>query len=248
MKRQLRGLLCLVALILASGCTKQQPASGAEENSESQIETSTQSETGPRIEVADLPFGSDYNRNGIDDRDDLMAGAREEAARHPRYDGAYLTTNDGYPTEDSGVCTDVIWRAYRSAGYDLGKMVNADIRKRPSDYPRVDRVDPLIDFRRVKNLMVYFGKYGETLTEELSDPALWQAGDIVTFDPNDFHIGICSDKRNRDGFPYVFHNMGQPKREEDVLSRMDISGHYRFDPLKSELSKDMISPWERGAW
>lgn len=44
----------------------------------------------------------------------------------------------------------------------------------------------------------------------------WQPGVIVIFE-NSNHIGIISDKRNRNGVPYLIHNAGQPKREEDAL-------------------------------
>lgn len=40
-------------------------------------------------------------------------------------------------------------------------------------------------------------------------------GDIVIFGTT--HIGIVSDKRNKDGVPYLIHNAGQPLREEDAL-------------------------------
>ncbi|MBR6793962.1 MAG: DUF1287 domain-containing protein [Clostridia bacterium] len=51
---------------------------------------------------------------------------------------------------------------------------------------------------------------------------------MVLFD-GDAHIGIVSDKRNKDGQPYILHNGGQPRREEDYLPRAEVSGHYRFD-------------------
>ena len=57
-------------------------------------------------------------------------------------------------------------------------------------------------------------------------------GDIVIFGRND-HIGIISDKRNKDGIPYLIHNAGQPNREEDILWVLDkfmgITGHYRWN-------------------
>lgn len=44
-------------------------------------------------------------------------------------------------------------------------------------------------------------------------------------------FGIVSDKRNRDGQPYIIHNGGQPNREEDYLKRGEVTGHYRFDAM-----------------
>ena len=59
----------------------------------------------------------DYNGNGVDDYTDILLGARKDAKQKPRYDGAYV--DGGYPPEDTGVCTDLIWRAFREAGYSL---------------------------------------------------------------------------------------------------------------------------------
>ena len=59
----------------------------------------------------------DYNGNGIDDYTDIMIGARNDAENKPKYDGSYQ--NGGYPPNDIGVCTDVIWRAFKNAGYCL---------------------------------------------------------------------------------------------------------------------------------
>ena len=99
-------------------------------------------------------------------------------------------------------------------------------------YPRVQGTpDPNIDFRRVPNLRVFFERYAESLTTDPYEIAEWQPGDIVTFEGS--HIGIISDKRNRDGVPYLIHNSGQPRREEDALLRCHrnhpISGHFRWN-------------------
>jgi uncharacterized protein YijF (DUF1287 family) len=65
-----------------------------------------------------------------------------------------------------GVCTDVIIRAYRSVAVDLQLLVNQDMRKAFSAYPRnwgLSRPDPNIDHRRVQNLAVFFARHGQTL-------------------------------------------------------------------------------------
>ena len=138
----------------------------------------------------------------------------------------------GYPPEDEGVCTDVIWRAFARAGYSLKDLVDADIAENIGEYPRVEgRPDPNIDFRRVKNLRVYFERNATVLTNDPGEISQWQPGDIVIF--GESHIGIISDKRNRDGVPYLIHNAGQLKREEDALQsyhrQTPIAGHYRFE-------------------
>lgn len=186
--------------------------------------------------------GNDQNGNGIDDFIDIVNGAKQEARRHPTYRSAYY--EGGYPPEDEGVCTDVIWRALKYAGYDLKTLVDADIASCIACYPRVHGVpDPNIDFRRVPNLQVFFTRHCERLTTDLSRIGEWQAGDIVVF--ADSHIGIVSDARNYRGVPFLIHNGNLPKMEEDCLWRENmlkgISGHYRFlyhaqadDTLSSE--------------
>ena len=171
----------------------------------------------------------DEDGDGIDDYTDLMLGAREDAENRPTYDPGYFA--GGYPPEDRGVCTDVIWRAFRHAGYDLKAMVDADIAANTERYWRVEgQPDPNIDFRRVPNLRVFFTRHAESLTTDPYDIAAWQPGDIVTFE--DRHIGVISDRRNAEGIPYLIHNSGQWQREEDALLRCHrnhpISGHFRF--------------------
>lgn len=168
----------------------------------------------------------DFNGNGLSDAMDLVLGARADAENHPTYDGRYW--QGGYPPDNIGVCTDVVWRAFRAAGYSLRDMVDADIAARPSAYPNVTQRDSNIDFRRVKNLRVFFRTYAVSLTNDIRDTDAWQPGDIVIFG-NDKHIGIISDKRTESGRPYVIHNGGQNDREEDALGNDKVTGHYRFD-------------------
>ena len=179
------------------------------------------------IETLQSPLDADGD--GIDDYTDILLGARQDAENHPKYDPSYFA--GGYPPENRGVCTDVVWRALQNAGYDLKAMIDADIARNTALYPRVQGTpDPNIDFRRVPNLRVFFGRHAECLTLDPEDIAAWQPGDIVTFGSR--HVGIISDKRNRNGIPYLIHNSGQPRREEDALLRCHrnhpISGHYRW--------------------
>lgn len=187
----------------------------------------------------------DANQNGIDDYTDILLGARMDAENHPTYDGRYWDT--GYPPDDIGVCTDVIWRAFRNAGYNLRAMVDHDIDISNEEDYHILNPDSNIDFRRVGNLYVFFSKYAENLTLDIDDISEWQPGDIVVFGEYQ-HIGIISDKRNRDGEPYVIHNSGQPLREEDILrSRAEkdpISGHFRWN---AEGLEDILIYWENEA-
>ena len=188
--------------------------------------------TGEDFGVETVYSPLDQNGNGVDDYTDILLGARRDAENKPRYDGSYR--EGGYPPEDVGVCTDVIWRALEYAGYDLKALVDADIAQNPHLYPGLDEdgPDPNIDFRRVRNLKVYLDRHAQALTVDLTDIAAWQPGDIVTFDGGTTHIGVVSDKRNRDGVPWLIHNSGQPNREEDALEKLaafkEITGHYRW--------------------
>ena len=185
--------------------------------------------TAEHFGIETLQSPHDEDGDGIDDYTDLMLGAREDAENRPTYAPGYFA--GGYPPEDRGVCTDVIWRAFRHAGYDLKAMVDADIAANTELYWRVEgQPDPNIDFRRVPNLRVFFTRHAESLTTDPYDIAAWQPGDIVTFE--DRHIGVISDRRNAEGIPYLIHNSGQWQREEDALLRCHrnhpISGHFRF--------------------
>ena len=183
----------------------------------------------------------DANSNGVDDYTDILIGARMDAEVHPTYDGRYWDT--GYPPDDIGVCTDVIWRAFKNAGYNLRAMVDHDIDISNDEDYHIEYPDSNIDFRRVGNLEIFFSKYATNLTLDINEIEEWQPGDIVVFDSR--HIGIISDKRNREGEPYVIHNSGQPLREEDILRKRSeedpISGHFRWDASKIE---DILVYWE----
>lgn len=180
----------------------------------------------------------DFDADGTDDYTDIMLGARVDAQNKPKYDGAYF--EGGYPPDDIGVCTDVVWRAFKAAGYNLKDMVDRDIIARPYAYTKIQEPDPNIDFRRVRNLRVFFEEYAVKLTNDTTDIAKWQAGDIVIFG-DDKHIGIVSDRRNRNGQTYIIHNGGQPVREEDYLKRGEVTGHYRFDT--ENIDPSVLTEW-----
>ena len=186
----------------------------------------------------------DFNGNGIDDYGDILAGARADALNRPTYDDSYW--EGGYPPDDIGVCTDVIWRAFREAGYSLKLMVDKDVHDAPAVYAAYVTVpDSNIDFRRVVNLNIFFKRHAISLTLDPAETEEWQPGDIVVFSSlknRASHIGIISDKRNENGVAYVIHNGDQVEREEDYLYREKIVGHYRFDA--SLVDESLLIPWE----
>lgn len=167
----------------------------------------------------------DKDKDGIDDQTDILKGALDYVATNPKYKSQYYST--GYPDDEYGVCTDVVANACLSAGYDLKELIQQDISANSSEY-NIEKPDANIDFRRVTNLKVYFSNTAISLTTDVGDVEAWQGGDIVIFER---HIGIVSDRRNKNGVPYVIHHNDpyQKTYEEDILQkRTDIVGHYRI--------------------
>lgn len=109
--------------------------------------------TNADFQIPDFHSQTDKDADGIDDQTDLLQGARTYIATQPRYKSKYYET--GYPNDGYGVCTDVIANAMLSAGYDLKELVAEDIAAHPEEYD-IDEPNPNIDFRRVRNLKVYF--------------------------------------------------------------------------------------------
>lgn len=153
------------------------------------------------------------------------------------YDPAYRRIP--YPNGDvpasTGVCADVVVRAYRAIGIDLQKLVHEDMAQHFSLYPRTWRrtaPDSNIDHRRVPNLATFFRRHGQTLkiTPNARDYA---PGDIVTWNlmlkgslP---HIGIVTNRRSADGSRFLMmHNIGGGQVLEDVLFAYPITGHFRY--------------------
>ncbi len=167
----------------------------------------------------------DQDRDGIDDQTDILQSVQAYLATNPKYGSKYYAS--GYPNDEYGVCTDVVAQGLRGAGYDLMQLVNQDILDHPEFYD-VETPDAKIDFRRVKNLAVWFQRHTQALTTDVHDYQAWQGGDIVIFKD---HIGVISDYRNRRGIPYLIHHYSpwQIDYEEDTLLnyQSEIIGHYR---------------------
>ena len=166
----------------------------------------------------------DFDNDGIDDETDILESTKKYLATKPKYKSKYYI--GGYPNDNYGVCTDVVSFGLKGAGYDLKKLVNEDINNHKELYG-IDVIDENIDFRRVKNLKIYFENNAIKLTNDIYDISNWQGGDIVIFNN---HIGIVSDKRNKKGIAFVLHhaNPYQLYYEEDILEqRKDIVGHYK---------------------
>ena len=175
--------------------------------------------------IADYKSSIDKDNDGIDDQTDILEGVRAYIATKPQYKSIYY--DGGYPTDNHGVCTDVVANGLKTAGYDLRTLVDKHIRANLSAYD-IEKPDDNIDFRRVRNLYVYFKDTAIELTTDVQKIEEWQGGDIIVFKN---HIGVISDKRNRKGVPFVIHH-GSPAQagyEQDILEgRDDIIGHFRI--------------------
>lgn len=171
-----------------------------------------------------------------------MAGAVVDAAQartslDVRYDPKYVTL--AYPNGDvpanTGVCTDVVIRTYRSAfGYDFQKSIHEDMKANFSAYPQswgLKNPDKNIDHRRVPNIEAFLKRRGAArpVTKNAAD---YQPGDIVSWRLGGRipHIGIVSDKKSDWGTPLIIHNVGQGVVEDDLLFNTDIHRHFRFMP------------------
>lgn len=168
----------------------------------------------------------------------IVVAARAQVGVTLTYDPAYVAMS--YPGGDlprgRGVCTDVLIRALRDAlSVDLQKLVHEDMRANFPAYPKIwglSRTDRNIDHRRVPNLRTFLKRRGceLPLSRPAPDPGEFLPGDIVTctVPPNLPHVMVVSDRRTADGVPLMIHNIGAGTREEDVLMRFPLTGHYRW--------------------
>lgn len=165
----------------------------------------------------------------------LVAAALAQTRQKVRYDPAYvrLPYPGGDVPADTGVCTDVVIRAYRTAfGIDLQKRVHEDMRGHFSKYPQnwgLSRPDPNIDHRRVPNLQTFFKRQGAALpvTQRAED---YQPGDLITCTVAGRlpHIAIVVPAPDGGGVPWIVHNIGQGPQLENRLFEFPLTGHYRY--------------------
>ena len=165
----------------------------------------------------------------------VISSAVEQTELTTGYDPAYVAI--AYPNGDvpieTGVCSDVVVRAFRKAGIDLQKEVHEDMQQAWSAYPTkwgARGTDTNIDHRRVLNLTKYFERHDKSLpiTADAND---YRPGDIVSWDLGNGvdHIGIVVNLWSETTKRYLIaHNIGAGTRTEDVLFAWTITGHYRY--------------------
>jgi uncharacterized protein len=164
----------------------------------------------------------------------MLQAAIEQTKYTRGYDPAYVAI--AYPGGDvpreSGVCTDVVIRAFRAIGMDLQQAVHEDMKRNFAVYPQywgLNGPDTNIDHRRVPNLMKYFERQGKAIaiTNRKED---YLPGDIVTWNLGEGleHIGIVTQfKSAQTGQYLVVHNIGAGARLEDIMLNWPVIGHYR---------------------
>lgn len=163
----------------------------------------------------------------------LVQKARDQIGVTTGYDPSYrkLAYPGGDVPQETGVCSDVVVRAFRGLNVDLQKEVHEDMKVAFSEYPRnwgLSRPDRNIDHRRVPNLMTYFKRRGWSFLVK-REAALFRPGDVIAWKLNggQHHIGIVSDRRSARGTPLIIHNIGNGVQEEDILLSYTILGQYR---------------------
>ena len=165
----------------------------------------------------------------------LNASAIEQTTYTKSYDSSYVKLDypNGDVPKETGVCADVVVRAFRSAGIDLQKELHEDMTRSFAKYPKkwnARKPDSNIDHRRVPNLMTWFNRQGKELPITKTDTD-YQPGDVVAWelDGGLTHIGLVS-KIKVEGADRcaIVHNIGAGARLEDVLFQWKIIGHYRY--------------------
>ena len=210
-------LLLLIGVLVLTGCQRQTPL------------VTREPAAPPSPTVKPLPD------NASPQLKQMLEGAIAQAGVTTGYDPSYVALDypGGDVPETTGVCSDVVVRAFRKAGIDLQKEVHDDMKAARSRYSNkwgANNPDRNIDHRRVLNLMTYFTRQGKSLS--ISNNATdYQPGDIVAWELSNGidHIGIVTNMlSNSDGRYLIVHNIGAGARIEDVLFGWTIKGHYRF--------------------
>ena len=206
----------LITLTLFSGCQRAQPFSLVESKPTPVVTKSLPANASPELKQ-------------------LVEAALEQTKVTTGYDPAYvgITYPGGDVSPETGVCSDVVVRAFRKAGVDLQKEVHEDMVRAWAEYPRkwgASRPDANIDHRRVLNLTTYLERQKKALpiTANRDD---YQPGDIVAWDLGNGmdHIGLVVNIWSEASKGYlIVHNIGAGARAEDVLFNWEITGHYRY--------------------
>lgn len=194
-----------------------------------------------RIKPSSVP--NDRDNDSIPDSLDILIGAKKLVLNGASYKGGYLKLK--YPMGDvpknMGVCSDVVVRAFRNAGYDLQKLIYLDSRRHRKRYPGIwrgdKRPDRSIDHRRVNNLLQYFSSHFKLINRKIVDHnrATLLPGDVVFMDTlnraGPSHVGIISNNVGKNGYPKVINNwtVGYKTSEMELLPQIPVTHHFRIN-------------------
>lgn len=171
------------------------------------------------------PTAQQLSRDASPQLKQMLDGAIEQSKVTTGYDPSYVRLD--YPNGDvpseTGVCSDVVVRAFRKAGIDLQKEVHEDMTAAWSAYPKrwgARGTDTSIDHRRVLNLDTYFDRKGKTLSlsTERTD---YLPGDIVAWELSEGveHIGIVTNLTPGQEKHYlIVHNIGRAREWKTCCS------------------------------
>ncbi len=164
----------------------------------------------------------------------LAKAAMAQVGVTTSYESAYMHLDypGGDVAADTGMCADVVVRAFRAIRLDLQRAIQEDMSAHLEEYPQpfgLARPDANIDHRRVNNLQTYFARRGMRLPVSM-DGSEYLPGDVVTWTVAGYpHVGIVSTEPALCRTRYqIAHNIGGGVRVEDVLFRFEITGHYRW--------------------
>ncbi len=183
-----------------------------------------------------LPSIVDGTKKAVTLRERFILGAVMQYGVTTSYNGAYKKIS--YPNGDvdisTGVCTDVIIRAFRAVDIDLQREIHRDMKRYFRKYPRkwgLRRPDSNIDHRRVPNMEVYFERKGYKIPiGKQGDFSNYVPGDLVVWRINNdlTHIGIVSDQKVLGTSRYyIIHNPFQGVEISDWLGEFEIINHFR---------------------
>ena len=215
MRMSLVTILVLLSLGLTAGCTSEPIGSDSQPQ---------------------LPSGATTTEISVPAIQKMIENAKSQTRTTRGYTQDYVAI--GYPNGDlppeTGACTDVIIRSFRSAGVDLQKEVHEDMAANFLAYPKkwgLAATDTNIDHRRVPNLQTFFTRRGKSVPVSLVADN-YKPGDVVSWDLDGkgmTHIGLVSNIRTGTTGRYlIIQNIGGGVNAEDRLFDWKVTGHYRY--------------------
>ena len=181
----------------------------------------------------------DRDHDGIFDHLDIHLGAVKTALNGADYQEGYerLAYPMGDVSRKIGVCTDVLVRAFRNAGWDLQEIMYKDMKARPrAYYLQGKKPNRHIDHRRVRRLIVYFKKYYKalpiTFDPKQSGDQAWLPGDLIFMDTlnkgRPTHVGLVSGTLSSDGEPLIINNWTYGYKTSAMSLKHAADYMYRF--------------------